>query len=107
MLLLLDLLRTEAIETALRDAGWEFDTEVLIGPGRVSLAGQSMYEESQELRGGYILRMGRMPLAVLEAKAGHIDTVDHQAHGRIHRVDKLAALTDTANLKEASTRRTR
>jgi type I restriction enzyme R subunit len=81
MLLLLDLLRTEIIETALRDAGWEFDTEVLIGPGRVRLAGQSMYEESQELRADYILRMGRMPLAVLEAKAGDIDAAKGMQQG--------------------------
>jgi type I restriction enzyme, R subunit len=73
--------RTEIIDSALGSAGWEFDTEVLIGPGRVSLAGQSTYEGSQELRADYILRMGRMPLAVLEVKAGEIDAAEGVQQG--------------------------
>ena len=68
--------RTDIIDPELRNAGWDYDCEVLIGPGRVSLSGESMYEESQELRADYILRMGRMPLAVLEAKAADVDAAE-------------------------------
>ncbi len=59
----------ELIEPALEKAGWEWDREVVIGPGRVSLSGESMYDSSQKIRADYVLRFWRMPLAVLEAKA--------------------------------------
>ena len=59
----------ELIEPALEKAGWEWDREVVIGPGRVSLTGESMYDSSQKIRADYVLRLWRMPLAVLEVKA--------------------------------------
>ena len=62
----------ELIEPALAKAEWEWDPQVVIGPGRVNLTGESMYDPSQQIVADYVLRLWRMPLAVLEAKAeGH------------------------------------
>lgn len=59
----------ELIEPALEKVGWEWDREVVIGPGRVNLTGESMYDSSQQIVADYVLRLWQMPLAVLEAKA--------------------------------------
>ena len=59
----------ELIEPALYQAGWEWDRQVVIGPGRVRLSGESMYDSSQRIITDYLLRLWRMPLAILEAKA--------------------------------------
>ena len=64
--------RKEIIDPALQAARWQYDEEVVIGPGRVTLSGESMYDLSQEVRADYVLRMGQMPLAVLETKAEDI-----------------------------------
>ena len=61
--------RRELIEPALKLAEWEWDLEVVIGPGRVNLTGESMYDNSQRIIADYVLRLWSMPLAVLEAKA--------------------------------------
>jgi type I restriction enzyme R subunit len=58
----------ELIEPALHAAGWEFDAQVVIGPGRVNLTGERMYDESQRIIADYVLRLWSMPLAILEAK---------------------------------------
>ena len=59
----------ELIEPALKQAGWDWDRQVVIGPGRVRLSGESMYDSSQRIVADYVLRLWRMPLAILEAKA--------------------------------------
>lgn len=59
----------EIIEHALRDAGWVWDAQVEIGPGRVNLTGGSMYDNTQRIIADYVLKAGNLPLAVLEAKA--------------------------------------
>jgi len=59
----------ELIEPALKAAGWVWERGVLIGPGRVNLAGESMYDETQQIVADYLLRYSQMPLAILEAKA--------------------------------------
>jgi len=59
----------ELIEPALESAGWEYDTQVIIGPGQVNLTGETMYDETQKIIADYVLRLWRMPLAILEAKA--------------------------------------
>ena len=59
----------ELIEPALEKAGWDWDREVVIGPGRVKLTGESMYDSSQRIVADYVLRLWRMPLAILEAKS--------------------------------------
>lgn len=61
--------RRELIEPALTLAEWKWDREVVIGPGRVNLTGESMYDNSQRIVADYVLRLWSMPLAVLEAKA--------------------------------------
>jgi type I restriction enzyme R subunit len=66
----------ELIEPALTRAGWDWEREILIGPGRVNLTGDKMYEASQELRVDYVLRLARMPLAVLEAKAEFVPAAE-------------------------------
>jgi type I restriction enzyme R subunit len=71
----------EIIEPALREAGWEFDTQVEIGPGRVNLSGEQMYDSTQKIIADYVLRISRMPLAVLEAKAEDKDASDGMQQG--------------------------
>jgi type I restriction enzyme, R subunit len=59
----------ELIEPALRESGWSWDSQVEIGRGRVNLTGHAMYDDSQRIVADYVLRLWRMPLAILEAKA--------------------------------------
>src|SRR5688572_17309910 len=59
----------ELIEPELRQAGWSFDRQLELGPGPVNLSGGNMYDDSQRLVVDYLLRIGPLPLAVLEAKA--------------------------------------
>ncbi len=65
----------ELIEPALHRSGWQWDSQVQIGPGRVNLAGKSMYDETQRIVADYVLRFGHIPLAVLEAKAESTDAI--------------------------------
>ena len=39
----------ELIEPALSEAGWSWDAQVEIGPGRVNLTGSTMYDDSQRI----------------------------------------------------------
>lgn len=62
----------ELIEPALARAGWDWEEQLRIGPGRVNLTGDSpdsMYDETQAIIADYILRYRGIPLALLEAKA--------------------------------------
>src|SRR4051812_8253812 len=59
----------EIIEPALRLAGWAFDRQLELGPGPVNISGGNMYDDTQRLVVDYLLRIGPLPLAVLEAKA--------------------------------------
>lgn len=59
----------ELIEPALAEAGWEWQEQLRIGPGRVNLTGETMYDETQAIIADYILRYRGVPLAILEAKA--------------------------------------
>jgi type I restriction enzyme R subunit len=58
----------ELIDPALREAGWGWDWQVTIGPGRVNIAEGSMYDDNQRLIVDYVLKLGQLPLVVLEAK---------------------------------------
>ena len=60
---------SELIEPALKLAGWSWDEQLRIGPGRVNLTGDSMYDESQSIIADYLLRFRGVPLAIVEAKA--------------------------------------
>ena len=59
----------EVIEPLLSGAGWDWDEQLRIGPGRVNITGDSMYDESQAIVADYLLRYRGIPLAILEAKA--------------------------------------
>ena len=71
----------ELIEPALKKAGWEWDREVVIGPGRVNLTGESMYDSSQRIIADYVLRLSQMPVAILEAKAQARSATDGMQQG--------------------------
>ncbi|MBM4395954.1 MAG: DEAD/DEAH box helicase family protein [Deltaproteobacteria bacterium] len=68
--------RRDLIDPALEAAGWSWDANVEIGPGRVNLTGDTMYDESQRIVADYVLRLWRMPLAILEAKAEGLSASD-------------------------------
>ncbi len=66
----------ELIEPALARAGWEWDGQLHIGPGRVNITGDQMYDETQAIVADYLLRHRGIPLAILEAKAESEDAMD-------------------------------
>lgn len=59
----------EVIEPALGAAGWSWQEQLRIGPGKVNLTGDSMYDETQSIIADYLLRYRSVPLLILEAKA--------------------------------------
>jgi type I restriction enzyme, R subunit len=59
----------ELIEPALKLAGWSWQAQLRIGPGRVNLSGETMYDATQAIIADYALRYRGVPLAILEAKA--------------------------------------
>jgi len=59
----------DVIEPCLLEAGWEWDEQLRIGPGRVNITGDNMYDESQAIIADYLLRYRGVPLAILEVKA--------------------------------------
>ncbi len=71
----------ELIEPALQRAGWQWDREVIIGPGRVNISGETMYDESQAIIADYVLRYRGVPLAVLEAKPELSSAADAMQQG--------------------------
>jgi type I restriction enzyme R subunit len=58
----------ELVEPALTQAGWEWKEQLRIGPGRVNITGESMYDETQEIIADYLLLYRCIPLTILEAK---------------------------------------
>ena len=59
----------DLIEPRLAALGWAWQEQLRIGPGRVNLTGDAMYDESQSIVADYLLRYKGVPLAILEAKA--------------------------------------
>lgn len=59
----------DLIEPALTNAGWDWQEQLRIGPGRVNLTGDTMYDEMQAIVADYLLRYKGIPLVILEAKA--------------------------------------
>src|SRR5258708_3844730 len=78
----------ELIEPALEACGWTWQAQVRIGPGRVNLAGENMYDETQAIITDYVLRYKGIPFAVLEAKAEGESAADgmQQASRYAHRL---------------------
>jgi type I restriction enzyme R subunit len=66
----------ELIEPVLESAGWQFVRELRIGPGRVNITGEAMYDESQAIIADYQLRHRGIPLVILEAKAEGLSAAD-------------------------------
>lgn len=71
----------ELIEPALAHAGWEWEGQLRIGPGRVNLTGDTMYDPSQEIIADYLLRHRGIPLAIVEAKAEGESAADGMQQG--------------------------
>ena len=71
----------DIIEPALKGAGWHYDAQVVIGPGRVNITGEAMYDDNQAIIADYVLRYRGIPLAVLEAKAEGISAADAMQQG--------------------------
>lgn len=59
----------ELIEPPLAALGWAWQEQLRIGPGRVNLTGDAMYDETQSIIADYLLRHRGVPLAILEAKS--------------------------------------
>lgn len=59
----------ELIEPSLAALGWSWQEQLRIGPGRVNLTGETMYDEAQSIIADYLLRYKGVPLAILEAKS--------------------------------------
>lgn len=59
----------DLIEPSLARLGWSWQEQLRIGPGRVNLTGDAMYDETQSIIADYLLRFKGVPLAILEAKA--------------------------------------
>jgi type I restriction enzyme R subunit len=59
----------ELIEPRLAVLGWAWQEQLRIGPGRVNLTGDAMYDETQSIIADYLLRYRGVPLAILEAKS--------------------------------------
>jgi type I restriction enzyme R subunit len=66
----------ELIEPALEGAGWQIVRELRIGPGRVNITGEAMYDESQAIIADYQLGYRGIPLVILEAKAEGLSAAD-------------------------------
>ena len=66
----------ELIEPALTNAGWEWEEQLRIGPGRVNITGESMYDATQVIIADYLLRYNGIPLAILEAKGENQSAAD-------------------------------
>jgi type I restriction enzyme R subunit len=58
----------ELIEPRLAAVGWSWQEQLRIGSGRVNLAGDAMYDETQSIIADYLLRYKGVPLGILEAK---------------------------------------
>jgi type I restriction enzyme R subunit len=72
----------EVIEPALKSAGWAWDRHLHLGPGRVNISGGTMYDDTQRIVPDYVLRLSRLPLAILEAKAENEAAADGIQQGQ-------------------------
>lgn len=71
----------ELIEPALTAAGWEWEQQLRIGPGRVNITGDTMYDETQAIVADYLLRYRGIPLSILEAKSESESAADGMQQG--------------------------
>ena len=66
----------ELIEPQLAARGWTWQEQLQIGPGRVNLTGETMYDDAQSIIADYLLRYRGVPLGILEAKAETASAAD-------------------------------
>lgn len=59
----------ELIEPELRRVGWELESQLRIGPGRINVSGDNMYTPTSMMIVDYVLCYRGIRLAVLEVKA--------------------------------------
>jgi type I restriction enzyme R subunit len=71
----------ELIEPALAAVGWSWHEQLRIGPGRVNITGEAMYDETQSIIADYLIRFKGVPFAVLEAKAEGLSASDGMQQG--------------------------
>lgn len=74
----------QLVEPPLELLGWDLESQLRIGPGRVNFSGDnadSMYEPSQAIIADYLLRYRGVPLAICEAKAEGEDAADGMQQG--------------------------
>lgn len=89
----------ELIEPRLAVLGWAWQEQLRIGPGRVNLTGDSMYDETQSIIADYLLRYKGVPLAILEAKAESESAADgmQQASRYARRLSLRFSLASNGN----------
>jgi type I restriction enzyme, R subunit len=89
----------ELIEPKLTALGWELQEQLRIGPGRVNLTGDAMYDETQSIIADYLLRYKGVPLAILEAKAETESAADgmQQASRYAHRLSLRFSIASNGN----------
>lgn len=67
----------DLIEPKLESAGWAWEPQLSIGPGRVNMSSnEEMYDNQQTIIADYLLKKSGIPLAVLEAKAEGASAAD-------------------------------
>ncbi|MHB1186600.1 DEAD/DEAH box helicase family protein [Thiobacillus sp.] len=89
----------DLIEPQLAALGWAWQGQLRIGPGRVNLTGDAMYDETQSIIADYLLRYKGVPLAILEAKAESQSAADgmQQASRYARRMSLQFSLASNGN----------
>lgn len=89
----------ELIEPRLSALGWTWQEQLRIGPGRVNLTGDAMYDETQSIIADYLLRYRGVPLAIVEAKSESESAADgmQQASRYARRLSLRFSLASNGN----------
>lgn len=89
----------ELIEPRLMALGWTWQEQLRIGPGRVNLTGDAMYDETQSIIADYLLRYRGVPLAILEARSESESAADgmQQASRYARRLSLRFSLASNGN----------
>lgn len=89
----------DLIEPKLAAHGWTWQEQLRIGPGRVNLTGDAMYDETQSIIADYLLRYRGVPLAILEAKSESESAADgmQQASRYARRLSLRFSLASNGN----------
>ena len=89
----------ELIEPRLMALGWTWQEQLRIGPGRVNLTGDAMYDETQSIIADYLMRYRGVPLAILEAKSESESAADgmQQASRYARRLSLRFSLASNGN----------